>query len=141
MMGIKFAAPAVALAGVLALAACGDGGGEGGGATATASHKDKIMGSWDQDGGDCSGLTTVTFTETEVVMKAWGKNVSDTIDSWEEIEGIVVVAAQLPELGITSEDKLPLKVTDEDKLEMHASFTGAGRSTPPEFSLVRCVMK
>lgn len=136
MMGFKFTGPMVALASVLALAACGD----DGGSAKSASHKDKIMGSWDQDGGDCSGLTTVTFTETEVVMKAWGKNVSDTIDSWEEIDGVVSVEAQLPDLGITSEDKLSLKVTDEDKLEIHASFTGAGRSTPPEFSLVRCTM-
>ena len=134
---MKFLGPVVAFAGVLALAACGEGG-DNAEVKQTGGLKGKIIGSWDQDGGKCSGLTTVTFTETEVVMKAWGKNVSDTIDGWEEIDGVALAAAQLPELGITSEDKLPMKVTDEDKLEIHTSVTGATRSTAPEFSLVRC---
>lgn len=136
-MGLKYFGPVAAVVGGLALAACGDGG-DGAGGRKTGSLKDQIIGSWDQDGGKCSGLTTVTFTETEVVMKAWGKNVSDTIDSWEEVNGVVLAEAQLPDLGITSEDKLPLKLNDKGGLEIHTSFTGAGRSTPPEFSLVRC---
>jgi len=141
-MGKMLWGPVVALTGALALVGCGEGGdssGEGGDAGATASGPaGKIVGSWDLDGGKCGGLSNVTFTETEVSMKAWGKEVKDTIDSWEESEGIILAEAQLPALGITSEDKLPLKVTDEGKLEMHASFTGAGRSTAPEFSFVRC---
>ena len=138
-MVVKYLGSVVAVVGVLALAGCGESG-DGGDAAPAASQKDRIMGSWDQDGNKCSGLTTVTFTEDKVVMKAWGKNVSDTIDSWEEVDGITLAEAQLPDLGITSEDKLSMKVTEKDQLEIHASFTGAGRSTPPEFSLVRCEM-
>jgi hypothetical protein len=140
-MGKLLWAPIVALTGALALAGCGEGGDSAGGDSATAAASGpsgKVIGSWDLDGGKCGGLSNVTFTENEVSMKAWGKEVSDTIDGWEEVEGIVLASAQLPALGITSEDKLPLKITEAGKLEMHASFTGAGRSTAPEFSFVRC---
>jgi len=140
MIGAKFTGSVVALAGVLALGACGEGGGPAEDKKA-AGPQDKVIGSWGQDGDACTGLTMITFTETEVVMKAWGKSVTDTIDGWEEADGIILAAAQLPELGITSEDKLPMKVTDEGKLDIFASASGAGRSTPPEFSLLRCEMK
>ena len=117
---------------------CGEADNNGGGGNATsavAKPSDRVVGSWDLDGGKCGGLSNVTFTETEVSMKAWGKDVSDTIDSWGETEGIVLAEAQLPDLGITSEDKLPLKITEEGKLEMHASLTGAIRSTISDQSL------
>lgn len=138
-MGKLLWGPVLALTGVLALVGCGEADNNGGDvASAAAKPSDRVVGSWDLDGGKCGGLSNVTFTETEVSMKAWGKDVSDTIDSWGESEGIVLAEAQLPDLGITSEDKLPLKITEEGKLEMHASLTGAIRATMPEFSFVRC---
>ncbi|HIF10278.1 MAG TPA: hypothetical protein EYQ81_10880 [Sneathiellales bacterium] len=138
-MGKLLWGPVVALTGALALVGCGEGGGgDGGDVAAAKGPSGKIVGSWDLDGGKCGGLSNVTFTETGVSMKAWGKEVSDTIDNWDEKEGIVLASAQLPALGITSEDQLPLKISDKGQLEMHASFTGAVRETMPEFVFIRC---